>query len=243
VETVGAGALLKRLPTAAIVHVTDGAPRNMTDAIAAGFHTREDYSQARRAEAVAALHLAGISPDQEQSLDFVDQEASLDLVRLSRKLAEILDQLKPEVVLTHPYEGGHPDHDATAFALHAACRLLRRCKKSSPKIVEFTCYHNRNGSIEVEEFLPSENSEIKTTKLSESERDFKLKMIQCYTTQRETLRVFPIVFERFRLAPKYDFTVPPHDGRLLYELFDWGMTGAHWRSLAKQALEQLDLTN
>lgn len=48
-------------------------------------------------------------------------------------------------------------------------------------------------------------------------------------------RSFPIDVERFREAPEYDFTQPPHEGRLHYEYFDWGMTGDRWRSLASEA--------
>ena len=36
--------------------------------------------------------------------------------------------------------------------------------------------------------------------------------------------IFPIAIERFRPAPDYDFTQPPHEGRLFYENYDWGMT-------------------
>jgi hypothetical protein len=54
------------------------------------------------------------------------------------------------------------------------------------------------------------------------------------------LRGFATKFERFRVAPPYRFTRPPH-GALLYEQFDWGMDGARWRALAGAALRDLDL--
>jgi hypothetical protein len=47
--------------------------------------------------------------------------------------------------------------------------------------------------------------------------------------------------ERFRPAPAYDFTAPPHEGKLFYECFDWGMNGARFRELAAGAMEELGL--
>src|SRR5437868_2111019 len=43
-ETIGCGALLRRLPRALVVHVTDGAPHNMADASRLGFPSRTDYA-------------------------------------------------------------------------------------------------------------------------------------------------------------------------------------------------------
>lgn len=76
-ETVGAGAHLARTreselgPT--IIHVTDGAPRNMSDALAAGFTTREDYARARRRELLAALNLAGIGAEQTRGIGLIGE--------------------------------------------------------------------------------------------------------------------------------------------------------------------------
>jgi hypothetical protein len=61
-------------------------------------------------------------------------------------------------------------------------------------------------------------------------------MTDCFSTQRQVLTSFPIGTERFRLAPHYDFTAPPHDGRLFYENFPWGMTGERFRRLVGDAL-------
>jgi len=76
----------------------------------------------------------------------MDQEASLNLAEISRGLAGVFGRLRPELVLEHPFEGGHPDHDTTAFAVHAACRLV--APERRPELVEFTSYHGRGGQIE-----------------------------------------------------------------------------------------------
>ena len=85
-----------------------------------------------------------------------------------------------------------------------------------------------------------DGGEVKTVFLSAEERIFKRRVLDSFRTQRETLRWFPIEVERFRLAPDYDFTRPPHSGRLFYEQFDWGMSGEPWRALVREALRLLE---
>lgn len=241
-EVIGAGGRLPFLSqTAVLIHATDGSPRNMFDARAAGFATREEYGQARRRELEAALRLAGWGMEQTRSLGLIDQEASLDLVGLSFRLAEVLAELRPDIALTFPYEGGHPDHDATAFAVHAACCLLRREGLAPPPILEMTSYHNKGGVMSTFEFLPADCCEAATVVLSEERRTLKRRMVECFSTQARTLAAFPSDLERFRLAPHYDFAQAPHTGALYYELFDWGMTGERWRGLARQALDDLGM--
>jgi len=119
-EIIGAGAtLLPRLPRCMVVHV-DGAPRNMYDAQRHGFRTREEYAALRHAEATAALALAGIAPERIHGLGIVDQEASLAIDDIARRVGALFSKLGTARVITHPYEGGHPDHDATAAAVHLA---------------------------------------------------------------------------------------------------------------------------
>jgi LmbE family N-acetylglucosaminyl deacetylase len=241
-EVIGAGARLPRLRRAAFIHLTDGAPRDLRDAIATGFATRLDYAQARRRELIVGLGLAGIAPEQTHALAYVDQEAALRLVVAPRHIAVLLRDLQPEVVVTLPYEGGHPDHDATAFAVYAACRLLERQGLPPPALVEMTSYHKGPTGIEVYEFLPCEGCEATTLVLSTAERAFKRRLLDAFPTQRRTLSCFPIEVERFRPAPRYDFTRAPHEGPLFYEDFPWGMTGERFRSLTRQAMAALGIT-
>jgi LmbE family N-acetylglucosaminyl deacetylase len=224
-----------------IVHVTDGAPRDMRDATAHGFATREAYAAARREELRAAVALAGITADRLELLNVVDQEASLALALLAQRIASMMRELSPALILTHPYEGGHPDHDATAFAVHAALQLLARDGVTMPPVVEATYYHASAGSMAVGEFLPMAAHPVATLFLSSAERELKCRMRDCFVTQRRVLEPFPMDHERFRWAPHYRFTAPPHEGALLYERFPWGMTGARWRELASEALGTLDL--
>ncbi|MBV9506217.1 MAG: PIG-L family deacetylase [Acidobacteriia bacterium] len=234
-ETIGVGGLLAHIPSPMILVVTDGAPRNLADANAAGFECREDYAAARRLELFRALGLCGIHPDQIIFFNFVDQEPSFDLADLTRRVAGVLRELQPGAILTHPYEGGHPDHDAVAFAVHTACRALA----GSPRLFEFTSYHARDGRMEVGRFLPDQDPG-EAFPLSDSDRERKQRMVECFATQAHMLRNFPVDAERFRAACAYDFTQPPHSGTLFYENFSWGIKGAQWRALAGEALQTPD---
>ena len=93
------------------------------------------------------------------------------------------------------------------------------------------------------EFLPYEGCEAKTTRLSVASRDLKRRMLDCYTTQKETLRAFSVEVERFRESPNYDFTKPPSASPLYYDSFDWGVTSDQWRTMAGVALRELGLAD
>jgi N-acetylglucosamine malate deacetylase 2 len=237
-ETVGAGSLLLRLQHPVIVTVTDGAPRNPADAQRAGCSTREEYAALRHRELLDALDIAGIPAGQTRSVGIVDQEASLEMAYLTLKLVDILRELRPSFLLTHPYEGGHPDHDATAFAVHAACARV----PSPPSVFEFTSYHaaephrDDEAVLETGRFLGDHGE---TIVLSKEAFQRKSQMVECYGSQLHMLRNFPLDTERYREAPAYDFTQAPHPGKLLYESFGWGVSGERWRLLAEEALRTL----
>jgi N-acetylglucosamine malate deacetylase 2 len=238
-EIIGAGARLSRLKGVTVIHVTNGAPREPDYTLRVGFATGDEYRGARREECLSALGLAGVAPEQVRELDFADQEATFNLIPITRRLVEILREVRPEAVLTHSYEGGHPDHDATAFAVHTARSLLEGEFTRPPEVLELTSYYSRGGQMVTSDFLPFRGYGVRTVRLSKEERELKRGMFDCFVTQQEVLRWFPIGVERYRAAPPYDFTRPPHEGRLHYEYFSWSIKGARWRTLAHEALSRL----
>jgi LmbE family N-acetylglucosaminyl deacetylase len=235
-ETIGCGAQLPRFRDVTILHVTDGAPRNGRDATARGFPTVSDYAAARRLELEAAMALAGIPPNRLLWLGCSDQEASLHIVTLARKLAEQLAET--EIVLTHAYEGGHPDHDATAFSVHAACAMLA---DRAPAIVEMPLYRAGSDGRLAQTFAPHADAPEAVLHLDAAERELKGGMLAAHLSQQEVLGWFTADAERFRVAPKYDFTRPPNGGDVLYEGQDWSMTGARWLQLAAATRAELGL--
>lgn len=238
-EAIGAGGLLAGLPDAVVAHVTDGAPRDVRYARSKGFQTREEYARARRREVVNALAHVGITPDRCRDFGYVDGEASIQLLELVFDVADLMDEVRPDIVLTHPYEGGHSDHDATAFAVHLACGILRRDNVPTPLVLELTSYHNFSGARRVFNFLPFIGAEERTIQLTDAEKELKKRMYQEFASQRQVLKRFPIDLERFRPAPRYLFTKAPHEGTLDYERFCTIITGAQWRSNASKALDAL----
>lgn len=240
-ESVGAGSRLCKLTDAYVVHVTDGAPRNPEVAHRYGFATREEYAEARWRELMEAMEIAGVSSDRLIHLGYADGEAAYRMVDLAMDVAELIDTYAPDVVITHPYEGGHTDHDATAFAVHMACGVLRREGANPPVVLEMTSYHDRAGNRVVHEFLPHERADKdhRLVCLSEEEQDLKQKMFECFTTQQVVLNTFSTAIEKFRPAPRYLFTQPPHEGLLNYEKYGDPQLGARWRHNAGQALAEL----
>jgi N-acetylglucosamine malate deacetylase 2 len=237
-EVIGLGAQLPRFRNATLLHVTDGAPRDGRDAAMHGFADPGAYAAARRGELLAALRLAGIGADRALDFGIPDQQATLDLPGLARRIADLVGEGRPAVLVTHSYEGGHPDHDATAFAVHSALRLLRPPR---PALLEMACYHAGPDGIAVGRFLPAAGCDPVTITLSPQDCALKRSMIGCFTTQRRVLACFPTGTESLRPAPRHDFTQPPHPGRLYYENFPWGMTGERFRHLATHALRELGM--
>src|SRR5581483_1223939 len=218
-ETIGLGAQLASFDDVFVIHTTDGAPRKRPD--------WKFYKERRREELLLAMSIAGIPENRCLEVGIPDQQASHHLVELTCALPRILEDLGPSVILTHPYEGGHPDHDATAFAAHHA---------ATAPIWEFSSYHRnlQNGEIETACFLPSDDSAV-VVDLTPQQLVLKQKMLDAFVTQHEALRWFRSARECIRRAPDYDFTQTPHAAPLFYDSYDWGTTSAEWLRLAKQA--------
>jgi N-acetylglucosamine malate deacetylase 2 len=238
-EIVGAGCLISKLVEVTVLHVTDGAPCDMHDARAAGFEKRTDYAAARRAECVAALALAQVPEDRVIEFAITDQCAAACLGDLTRRITTFLQQSEADIVVTHPYEGGHPDHDATAFATHAALRLMQESGFQPPVLFEMALHPSDDFKARVPEFLPGGESETTTLLLDERARKLKQRMLACFETQRASLAISPIGAEKFRQPLNYDFSLPPQEGRLHYEKFSWALRSHEWQALAGAALATL----
>lgn len=238
-EVVAVGARIGRFQSALFVHVTDGAPLNGEDSRAHGFLSVDDYREARERELDLALAMAGLQGVRRERLMIPDQQASVQLSMLTRTLHRRISEHDAEVVFTHPYEGGHPDHDACAFAVHHAVACLRAEGRPAPAIIEAAFYHAGPGGIEAAQFLPPpDNTEQVEYRLSPEELARKEALIACFRTQQQTLHQFPLQYERFRIAPTYDFLRPPHPGQLLYDRFPWGMTSKRFCELAGQEAKE-----
>lgn len=240
-ETIGAGALLARALPGGAVWVTNGAPLQASYARRAGFDNWLSYAHARSGEALAALGLLDRPLDPLIGLGIRDQEAVCHLTPLARWLVGPLGSGFTHVV-THAYEGGHPDHDAVSFAVHAACALIAKNGGVPPVILEAPLYSGPDGEFIHQTFLAHEDAgPTFTLRLSPEEQALKLRMFACHASQKGTFEDFHVREELFRLAPRYHFSRPPHAGPAGYDNFGWPITGRRWRRLAWQAMRDLNL--
>jgi N-acetylglucosamine malate deacetylase 2 len=240
-ECLGAAALLMTSPRVRVLHLTDGAPRDRTLWPPGLDASREGYARIRRRECLAALGKVGMDGELLVGLGAADQEGAQQLPRLIPLLWARLLLLRPPSLVVHPYEGGHPDHDAAALAAHAAVALLRARGERAPVLLEMSSYHGTHGRLVTSEFLPRPERAVRSITLSDAQRSAKREALGCFASQRPVLEQFPVATESFRLAPRYDFTQPPHPGRLYYESLGWPLAGEQWRQLARAALLSVGL--
>jgi LmbE family N-acetylglucosaminyl deacetylase len=239
-ETIGMGAQLCKFHDALLLQVTDGAPRDGRDAVAHGYASIADYAFARRVELHDALEAGRAGGVRTEFVGIPDQEACLNLGTLTKRILRRLWQEAPEAIFIQPYEGGHPDHDAVAFAVAAAGRLIASDDRPPPAVIEMTAYHADGCRRATGTFLPAERLVIRV-ELGSADRLRKRRMIKCFTSQRDLLAGFDTEMEFFREAPEYDFLQAPHPGELHYERLRWSITGEIWRRHAHAALEALGL--
>ena len=243
-ESLGAASLLTSLESCGVMHLTDGAPRDRRYWPPCGLATRGDYARRREDEVERALALAGVPEEDQHRLGAVELELSYSMADVARDLSYWLLALQPELVVTHAYEGGHPDTDAAAFAVAAACDLVALTGHRPPLMLEMALCHGARGGLAVGEFIESDAETPPQIECACTEAALRRKhdMLRCFDTQADLIRPFlALDRERFRPAPRYDFRLPPHHGPLLYEQLGHAMTGAEWRARAAQARVELGL--
>jgi LmbE family N-acetylglucosaminyl deacetylase len=225
-ETLAFGVVMRRLEGVRVVLATDGSPRDMLTQRVLGFESVEAYRDARHAELTSALALAGVPASALTRLEFPDKEAARNLGAFATALCAFFAETGIRAVLTHAYEGGHPDHDAVAAAVALATR------DSAIEVVESPFYRSRNGRFAVQSFVPIEGVPVVETLLTSDEAAHKSGMVACYPSQVALLRGYRPRFERFRRMPAYDFSRPPNGGEVEYEKqffpwSEWSMATAH----------------
>lgn len=239
-EVIGLGSRLESFrQLKAIVHITDGAPRTGSDIANAGQKTWREYADLRRLEFKEALEQANCCAAQTPCFWCPDQRALNRIALHARRLAALFERLGARHVFTHPYEGGHPDHDAVAVSVRCAVALCEGRGVPMPTILEFSSYHASASGLESECFLNHADVPVRERVLTAGQQERKRRLFSCYKSQQRVLEWFPLKCEPIRLAPVYDFARAPHEGQLLYETFGWGFTGDKWRKLAAAGLRKV----
>jgi len=238
-EAIGIGGSLNRLHGATVIHLTDGAPCRTDKMFRNGYETIDSYRLARHGELKAVLDFAGVPGAKQIRFAFPDQQAWSNLFEIAMRLSGIFLEIDCRLVLTHPYEGGHPDHDAAAFAVRAACDILMAQHRPPPTIVEMAYYHSVGNSTVYQKFAPGSASPETVVNLNKHQQLIKQKMFDLYVSQALVLTNFTTDEERLRIAPSYDFTLLANHGHILYESYDWNMSASHWLQLAEKASQQI----
>ncbi len=225
-ETIGMGSRLSRMNKMTLVHVTDGAPANMRRARSLGFASAEAYSRARFDELKKALSVLEARPIRHLTLGYTDGEAVLHLADLVSKVEVSIGSAA--AVITHAYEGGHPDHDVCALATQLACARIAAAAGVAPQRLEFASYHGCGGRLAANCFWPDPDCPEAVVRLSWRERRRKRKAMRAFRTQSFILEDFPPLRECYRRAPIYDFLRPPPPGEWYYDRHDWPLKGEDW---------------
>ncbi len=225
-ETAGCGGLLQRIAEPIVVFATDGAPRDRY--FWDKYDSRLRYQRVREEEARAAMSTIGVSEieflgaePRDGSEGICDQELYLHLADAVARVSRIAQLRRPQAILTLAYEGGHPDHDSCSII---AARVGAQYQL---KVWEFPLYSRPSSrGIQYLSFLaPDPNKEV-AIELTSAELANKQAMLQAYASQHPFVLWFDPKVERFRPQRNYDYTRPPHTGKLNYEAWKWPMTGA-----------------
>jgi len=214
---LGAATVLRSARELVLIHLTDGA-----EADGAG-------ADARLRELDRALAVLGVRPRLRLRYGLTDQETVFHLPGLVRRLSH--DLRGCEAVLTHAYEGGHPDHDSAAAAVQLACLYADGEPMESIVRLEFAGHHACGGALIAGRFHPDPSAPEREVDAAPSDRRARADALACFTTQADALARVGFEAERLRLAPVYDFRRPPPSGEALYDQRGCSLSSAEWRAI------------
>ncbi len=231
-EVIGCGVLLQRLKHATVAFLTDGAP---ADPYFWGkFGSRVGYANLRAKETHVAL--GRLKHLKTASFGARDQELMFHMEAALVWLRNIVAKMRPDSIVSHAYEGGHPDHDCCSFI----CSLIG--SEFGLPVWEMPMYCRAGGKLMRQHALRGDTESVALT-ATETEEQFKQQMIEAYASQDEFIRSFDMTTEKFYLQPQHDYSRPPHEGKLNYECWGWEIEGgdlcrAFDRLLAKDQMQR-----
>src|SRR5581483_11218727 len=142
---------------------------------------------------------------------------------LLNSFLRVVREVAPDAIITHPYEGGHPDHDTAALMVQIISSLTNEDGDAPWARLEMTSYHARNRKRCSGEFLPgsaANQEDEMTLNFSPEERSRKARMLSCYSSQRHVLAGFSMEPERF--ASPQGTILPSHHTKEVCGTNAWG---------------------
>lgn len=219
-EVLGCSVAIRQLRQLRLVHATDGSGGD------------EAAAAERLREAMAAMKALGVRPSM-APCGLPDGS----LIEHVRELADALAAWLPETALliTHAYEGGHPDHDACSLAAQLAC--AREAERSGRRVarLEFAIYARGHGKIRTNAFPADAAPAAAVLGLSAEEKMRKQRALAAFVSQRHVVERFPLDTEALRPAPEHDFARARETDDLLFAFRNPEREPA-WRQAALAAL-------
>jgi LmbE family N-acetylglucosaminyl deacetylase len=164
----------------------------------------------RRAEGKAAANLLNIKPVGWSQLSARHLWRKLPAV--FKEIETTASQNKIDQIWVPAYEGGNADHDA----LNAIGSLLR----VRYNVLEFAEYNFFGGKAHSQQF-PYPNASEQIITLTSAEIEKKEKALALYKSEQGNLGYVKSKRECWRPLAAYDYSQPPHEGKLWYARFQW----------------------
>jgi N-acetylglucosamine malate deacetylase 2 len=215
-EIIGVGAQLPRWASdLTCVYATDGSPAGGPEPRTAGFSDRHLYARARAEESRDALRIAGIAWSQVREFGFTDRSLVYRLEDLDRAVQRFVADLQPDIILTHAFEGGHPDHDALSLVARSVAHQSLHHGRAVA-ILEFAGYaKGPDGTLVTNRFVGPPDAPAHRLPVRAGDRRRKTLMVQSFRTPQLTLAPSDTGEEWLRAAPAYDYRQPPNGAGLV----------------------------
>ena len=186
----------------------------------------------RIAEGGRALRALGLPAGAGRDLALPDQHAAEHVAAVADALVALVDEVvgvgagDPPTVYVAAYEGGHPDHDAVNVAA-----ALAAARRPGLRVVEYPLYRRGRFGLTVQAAAPAAGTgpaPFDVLTLTAADRALRRALARANASQLAPSLLPLLALARLagrgraepaRPLPAHDYTRPPHDGRLLYELY------------------------
>ena len=135
-----------------------------------------------------------------------------ELSKVDSELRQLVTSFQIDQLWVPAYEGGNADHDAlNALASKYASRYRVF------EFAEYNFYEKRARS----HLFPFPNGTEETITLTPQEQENKRMALEIYQSEKRNLNYVKTEHECFRALTTYNYSLPPHPGKLWYTRFQW----------------------